>query len=80
MARLKTSSKTYEDAIKRFASVKSIDPNFDLGNNLTASSYQKVIDNLKLIMDDYNAALSSVDDKLNSFKQYQLNKYVYYYY
>ncbi len=68
MARLKSSSRTFEKAFRRIAAVKSIDPGFDLGNGLIATDYQKAIDDVKKAMDEYNSILSSVDDKLNSFK------------
>lgn len=68
MARLKTSSKTYEKAYRRIAAVKSIDPNFDLGHGLVAKDYQAAIDEVKRTMDDYNSTLSEADDKLNALK------------
>ena len=68
MARLKTSSKTYEKAFRRIAAVKSIADNFDLGNGLTATDYEKSITDVKKAMDDYNTMLSIVDEKLNTLK------------
>lgn len=69
MARLKTSSITYEKAFRRLAAVKSIDGNFDLGNDLSAANYEAAIKSVKDAMDDYNNTLSTVDDKLNFLKQ-----------
>lgn len=69
MARLKTSSKSYEMAFRRIASVQSIDAGFDLGNGLTAPNYQKAIDETKQAMDTYNTTLSTVDDLLNKLKE-----------
>ena len=69
MARLKTSSKSYEQSFRRIAAVKSIDPSFDLGNGLTASRYQAAIDEVKNAMDTYNTTLSTVDDLLNNLKE-----------
>jgi hypothetical protein len=69
MARLKTSSKTYEKAFRRLAAVKSIDGEFNLGNDLTASNYTGVISGVKAAMDDYNTTLSMVDQKLNILKE-----------
>ena len=71
MSRLKTSSITYEKAFRRQAAVKSIDPNYDLGNGLTASNYEQAINSVKSAMDDYNTTLSTVDDKLNSLKDHE---------
>jgi len=69
MARLKTSSVSYEKAFRRIAAVKSIDKAFDLGNGLTAATYEVAITNVKNAMDDYNTTLSTVDDKLNFLKE-----------
>lgn len=68
MARRKTSSRVYEKALQRMASLKSIDPNFDFGGDVTAVSYQQTIDDMKASMDDYNTSLSIVDEKSNYFK------------
>ena len=68
MGRRKTSSKAYENAIRRMAAVQSIDPNFDLGNNLTYDEYQNLISNVKLALDNYNTTLSLVDEKFNTLK------------
>lgn len=69
MARLKTSSKTYEKAFRRIAAVQSIDNNFDLGNGLVAKDYQQSITDVKDSMDSYNTQLSIVDEKLNILKE-----------
>ncbi len=69
MARLKTSSKTYEKAFRRIAAVQSIEPDFDLSNGLTQKDYQQAITNVKAAMDDYNTQLSIVDGKLNILKE-----------
>lgn len=69
MARLKTSSKTYEKAFRRIAAVQSIDTDFDLGNGLIAKDYQQAITDVKAAMDSYNTLLSTVDEKLNVLKE-----------
>ena len=69
MARLKTSSKTYEKAFRRLAAVKSINSGFDLGNGLDANSYEAAITKVKSSMDDYNTTLSTVDERLNTLKE-----------
>jgi hypothetical protein len=43
MAYLKKSSKDFENAIKRMASLKSIDPALDLGNGLSVETYQQAL-------------------------------------
>jgi len=61
MAYSKTSSKDFEHAIKRMASLKSIDPALDLGNGLTVETYQQSIDQVSKVMEDYNTQLSLVE-------------------
>jgi hypothetical protein len=69
MGRQKRASAAYEKAIKRIAAVRSIDPNFDLGNGLIEKAYNQVILNVKDSLDDYNTTLSIVDDKLNILRE-----------
>lgn len=68
MARQKKASVAYEKAIKRAAAVKSIDPALDLGNDITLDRYNVIIAEAKASVDEYNTALSSVDDLLNRTK------------
>lgn len=68
MPRRKTSSRTFQLAIKRLASVQSIDPNFDLGNGLNANEYQNAINEVRQALDEYNTCLATVDDKHNTLK------------
>lgn len=68
MPRRKTSSRTFSRAIKRLASVQSIDPNFDLGNGLNAYEFQNAINEVRTALDDYNTSLGIVDDKHNILK------------
>lgn len=68
MARLKRTSASFDKAIVRIASVKSIDLNFDLGNGLTAPDYQSAIDAVKNNVNDYNTELSKVDGMLNRLR------------
>lgn len=50
----------------RLAAVKSIDPQLDLGNNITAVKYETEIAIMTTKLADYNAALSTVDDLYNA--------------
>ena len=61
MAYLKKSSKDFENAIKRMASLKSIDPALDLGNGLSVETYQQSIDQVSNAMEAYNTYLSLAD-------------------
>ncbi len=69
MAYLKKSSKDFENAIKRMASLKSIDPALDLGNGLTVETYQQSIDQVSNVMEAYNTQLSLADSLSSSLKE-----------
>ncbi len=64
----KRTSSAYGAAIKRMASLVSIEPTLDLGNGLTVQNYQSKIDEVKAFTDSYNTKLSEVDSKLASLK------------
>lgn len=66
MARLKSSSASYERAIRRMAALQSIDPDFDLGNGLTRAAYQAKIEKTKTSLDAYNTSLSVADENRNT--------------
>jgi uncharacterized protein YukE len=69
MAYLKKSSKDFEGAIRRMASLKSIDPALDLGNGLSVESYQQSIDQVAHVMEAYNTHLSLADSLNSSLKE-----------
>ncbi len=69
MAYLKKSSKDFENAIKRMASLKSIDPALDLGNGLSVETYQQSIDQVSSVMEAYNTQLSLADSLSSSLKE-----------
>ena len=69
MAYLKKSSKDFENAIKRMASLKSIDLALDLGNGLTVEAYQQSIDQVSNVMEAYNTQLSLADSLSSSLKE-----------
>ncbi len=68
MSYRKRSSSVYGDAIRRMASLLSIEPTLDLGNGLTVQNYQSAIDEVKNVTDSYNTTLSEVDSKLSALK------------
>ena len=68
MARQKKTSKIVEDAGVRLASIKSIGANLDLGNGVTTVAYSELIDKAKDVLEEYNTALSLVDEKQNLYK------------
>jgi uncharacterized protein YukE len=69
MAYLKKSSKDFENAIKRMASLKSIDPALDLGNGLSVETYQQSIDQVSNVMEAYNTQLSLADSLSSNLKE-----------
>lgn len=54
-----------EKGTTRLSSVKSIDPEIDLGNGITASNYETQINLLRTNLNKYNTALSTIDDLYN---------------
>ncbi|MBW4686438.1 MAG: hypothetical protein KME40_15365 [Komarekiella atlantica HA4396-MV6] len=61
MARQKRTSKVLERAVRRASSVNSIDPNLDLGNELTLLAFSTLIEKMRTRENAYNSALSSLD-------------------
>lgn len=61
MARRKRTSKVLEKAERRLASMSSIDPNLDLGDELTLAGFSTLIETMRTTENAYNSALSSLD-------------------
>ncbi|MDZ8086275.1 MAG: hypothetical protein RMY16_12045 [Nostoc sp. DedQUE12b] len=61
MARLKRNSRTLGKAELRLASIKSISPTLDVGENLTVKDYTDKIENLRQSLEAYNTILSTID-------------------
>lgn len=61
MARKKRSSQVLKKAIRRAASMGSIDSNLNLGNDLTLFSFLALINTLQTKENAYNSALSNLD-------------------
>ncbi|BAY89106.1 MULTISPECIES: hypothetical protein [unclassified Tolypothrix] len=61
MARQKRSSKVLERAVRRAASMNSIDPNLDVGNGLTLPGFRSLIERMQTQEYAYNTALSNLD-------------------
>jgi hypothetical protein len=61
MARQKRSSKVLEKAVRRAASMNSIDPNLDVGNGLTLPAFSTLIQKMQTQEYAYNTALSNLD-------------------
>ncbi|MFM8913653.1 MAG: hypothetical protein ACKOE6_12180 [Flammeovirgaceae bacterium] len=63
MSRKKKSNSHYNVAVTRLASIKSISPGLDLGNGLSAATYEAAVLDFRQNLDDYNMSLSVVDSK-----------------
>jgi hypothetical protein len=61
MARRKRTSLVLKRAVRRAASINSIDPNLDLGNGLTLPAFLTLIETMRTQENAYNSALSSLD-------------------
>ncbi len=61
MARRKRTSLVLEKAVRRAASINSIDPSLDLGNRLTLPAFSTLIETMRTKENLYNSALSSLD-------------------
>ncbi|MEH1829748.1 MAG: hypothetical protein V7L22_31185 [Nostoc sp.] len=61
MARRKRTSLVLERAVRRAASINSIDPNLDLGNGLTLPAFSTLIETMRTRENAYNTALSTLD-------------------
>ena len=65
MARRKRSSKVLEKADRRIASLRSINPDLNLGNGLTVDVYTTLITDMRDRLAAYNTVLSTVDKTYN---------------
>ncbi|BAY07037.1 hypothetical protein [Calothrix sp. NIES-2098] len=61
MSRQKRTSKVLERAVRRAASMNSIDPNLDVGNGLTLPGFLTLIKTMQTQENAYNSALSNLD-------------------
>jgi hypothetical protein len=61
MARKKRNSRTLNKAEIRLASIKSISPTLDVGEELTVKDYTKKIESLRESLEAYNTTLSTID-------------------
>ncbi|MDZ8221431.1 MULTISPECIES: hypothetical protein [unclassified Nostoc] len=61
MARQKRDSRILSKAEMRLASVKSISPTLDVGDNLTVKDYTNKIASLRQSLEAYNTTLSTID-------------------
>ena len=68
MAFQRKSSRIIADAQERSADLQAIDPELDLGNNLTLAAYNNKIDEVQTALDAYNGVLAQADAAGNDFR------------
>lgn len=61
----KRSSKVLETVQTRASNIASIDPNLNLGGDLTLAKFKERIENLRNRLDTYNQTLSLADQQAN---------------
>ncbi|WP_375475571.1 hypothetical protein [uncultured Nostoc sp.] len=61
MARRKRTSQVLEKAVRRAASINSINPTLNLGNGLTLPAFSTLIETMRTRENLYNTALSNLD-------------------
>ncbi|MCI5134943.1 MAG: hypothetical protein D3920_07680 [Candidatus Electrothrix sp. AW2] len=68
MAFQRKSSRIIADAQERSGNLRAIDPELDLGNNLTLAAYNNKIDEVQTALDAYNGVLAQADAAGNDFR------------
>ena len=68
MAYQRKSSKAIAEAQERAGNLRAIDPNLDLGNNLTVATYDARITEVQTALDAYNGLLAQADAAGNDFR------------
>jgi hypothetical protein len=66
MGRARRTSKVLDKAQARSAGIKSVNPTLDLGNGLTAASFDTAINLAQTSLLEYNQALATIDEKYNA--------------
>jgi len=69
MARRKKNPAILGKLEQRLAGLKSIAPKVDLGNGLTAASFEKEVNEFRRTVEAHNVMLSQVDDSANKIQQ-----------
>jgi hypothetical protein len=68
MAYRRKSSEIIAEAQERSGNLRAIDPNLDLGNNLTVAAYDAKIAEAQTALDAYNGQLAQADAAGNDFQ------------
>ena len=61
----KSATPAMRELEERIAGLKSIDPALDLDNGVTVAAMEKVLDDARAAIEDYNMALAVTDEKQN---------------
>jgi hypothetical protein len=64
----KTNSKALDQVQLRLSTLKSIDPDLDLGGGLTIRSVSKLVENTRSEIDSYNTELSAMKQKYKDLR------------
>ena len=77
MTRKTRESTALSKASNRKKAVSAIEPNFDLGNDITEKNYQLKIDALNKKLDDYNLMIGKLNTMANELEELEkeLNDY-----
>lgn len=59
----RTTSEPFDRLSYRLEAMKTIDPNFDLGNGLTVTELEELVSNLQSSLNSYNTTLMDADDQ-----------------
>jgi hypothetical protein len=65
----KTTSAAITDAEQKIAGMKSIDDKLDLGNNVSVTQGETLLDETRTALENYNASLAVSDGLLNTFNE-----------
>lgn len=65
----RTNSPAITDGEQKIAGMKSIDAALDLGNDVTVKAGEKLLNDSRKLLEDYNASLAAADGLLTAFEQ-----------
>ncbi|MBD2613214.1 hypothetical protein H6G94_18380 [Nostoc punctiforme FACHB-252] len=69
MSQRKRTSRVLENAELKFAGVKAIDTNLDIGDNYNTIKFAQLIEELRTKLENHNTILSTIDSSKIEFEQ-----------
>jgi hypothetical protein len=69
MGRAKRKSNVIEKAEKRLSGLKAVDPTLDFGNGLSVALFESKVSSTRIMLDDYNQKMATLDDMLNTIEK-----------